>query len=146
MNIVLKAWIIHPSYHSVSSNMRPYMNPPCHNHCTDTPLCERQLYASSREHLCTFFRRNHCIDISPCERQPYASSGELLCQLLSTLIALTFPPVRDNRMPLQGSLCVNFLGAIIALTSPLWETIVCLFRGAFFCEFLMRNPHTQNCI
>ena len=48
-----------------------------------------------------------------------------------TIIAFIFFPVRNNRVPPQRSSRVNFLVTIAALISSLWETIVCLLRGAF---------------
>ena len=77
--------------------MRPYMNPTCHNHCTD---------------------------ISPVRDNRMPLQGSFCVNFLGTIIALTFPPVRDNRMPPQGSSLVNFVVTIVALISPLWETIV----------------------
>ena len=90
IDIILKAWIIStPQTILWVPNMRPYMNPTCHNHCTD------------------------------------------------------ISPVRDNRMTLQGSFCVNFVGAIIALVSPLWETIIWLFREAFLWILDAQPPHSK---
>ena len=58
-----------------------------------------------------------------------------------TIIAFIFFPVRDNRVPPQRSSRVNVVVTLAALISSLWETIVCLLRGAFVST-LKHNHYT----
>ena len=65
-----------------------------------------------------------------CEGQSCASSEKLSRELCSHTCCTDIISVRDNCVSPQGSFCVNFKAQSLHLYFPLWETIVCLLRGA----------------
>ena len=137
MDIIRKTWIIHPSYHSVNSNMRPYLNPPCHNHCIYILPCEKQSCASLEEVSRELYNHNYCTDIISV-LDNCVSSGKLLRELCSHTRYTDIIPVENNHVTLQRNFCVNLLSAITTVISFLWEIVM------WFCkEFFLWNPEVQ---
>ena len=64
MDIEPRTRIIHHSYHSVNSNIRPDLNPPCHNHYIDIFPCEEQSCASFEKFLHELWSHTWCTESS----------------------------------------------------------------------------------
>ena len=64
MDIEPRTRIIHHSYHSVNSNIRPDLNPPCHNHYIDIFPCEEQSCASLEKFLHELWSHTWCTESS----------------------------------------------------------------------------------
>ena len=67
MDIEPRTCIIHPLYHSVISNMRLDLNPPCHNYCIYIFPCEEQSCASLEKFLHELWSHTWCTEVIPVE-------------------------------------------------------------------------------
>jgi hypothetical protein len=101
MDIEPRTRIIHHSYHSVNSNIRPDLNPPCHNHYIDIYPCKEQC-ASLEKFLHELWSHTWCTE--------------------SSLWKLNVCLLRDN-------FCLNFKTQPLQIYFPMWWTLVCLLRG-----------------